>query len=53
MDLDNLPNWTLHEYCCECAGRMDERCIDAMAVDSKIPQFTFVIASSIINSWVR
>lgn len=34
-DLGLLPNWTLHKYCCECAGMIDVGRFDFLAVDSR------------------
>lgn len=35
MDLRPFPNWTLNDYCRECAGMRDIRHFDAMAVDER------------------
>lgn len=31
------PNWMLEEYCCECAGMMDTKRLDAVVVDGRDP----------------
>lgn len=35
MDLDPMPQWTLGEYCCECAGLTDVKRFNLMAVDGR------------------
>lgn len=35
MDLAPLPNWTLDEYCRDCAGMIDIKRFDDMTVDGR------------------
>lgn len=42
IDLCLVPNRTLHEYRCECAGLIDVNRFDAMVVDDKsLNMYTF------------
>lgn len=35
MDLGPVPNWTLVEYCHECAGLMAVKWVEALAADDQ------------------
>lgn len=55
MNLGPVPNWTLREYCGECAGLIQVKHSDTMAAEVKslVMYDPIVIALSVIQTVVR